>query len=149
MRKVKYSKTRKRFAKGFAIVLGGAIALALAMPVKAEQFHEIATENKNSGIMFHYDDGTGYYVESADHIYSDTGIVTEMEVVSSTETLLTLETANGNEFQWITEDEDWFLRDFGAMTMDSKGTPEVDDDVIIMLEYSGVIWQFEELMKEK
>ena len=139
MRKIKYSKTRKMFAKGTAIIVGAAAALAIVSPVNANEY-------ESSGIMFEFEDGTGYYVEDSSHIYSDTGMVMKMEVVSSTETMLTIATANGNEFQWITEDGDWFLRDFGAMTMDSKGTEEVDDDVIIMLEYSGVIWQFKELM---
>lgn len=126
----------KQAKKGNAIkVLATALCITLisVVPVKANGVD-------NSG-MFHFENGAGHYVEK--HIYPATGIVTEMEVVSEDETMLTIRTANGNPFEYVTEDGDWFLRDLASMLIDSKGTEEVSDDEVISCKYAGVIQFFE------
>ena len=89
--------------------------------------------------LFTFDDGTGYYIEDVNHLYPETGLVTEMETIDEETWLLTITVANGNQFQCYTEVCDWFLNDIASMLMDSKGTPEVYDDEIILCQYSGVI----------
>ena len=81
------------------------------------------------------------------NIYPETGIVTEIETISETETLLTITVANGNQFQCVTLDCDWYINDFASMIMDNNGTEIVYDDEILKVEYSGVIEHFIQYVK--
>lgn len=76
------------------------------------------------------------------NVYPETGIVTKVETLSETETLLTITVANGNLFRCMTEDVDWYIDDFISMLIDSKGTVEVEDDEIIDIKYAGIIEHF-------
>lgn len=48
-----------------------------------------------------------------------------------------VETCTGNLFAFYGA-EDWFVGDIVSMIMDSCGTVEVNDDMIITVKYSGV-----------
>ena len=66
-------------------------------------------------------------------LYPETGKVVEIcndEVV--------VETCTGNLFAFCGA-EDWFIGDCVSMIMDSCGTLNVEDDVIITVKYSGVL----------
>lgn len=65
-------------------------------------------------------------------LYPETGKVVEIcndEVV--------VETSTGNLFAFYGA-EDWFVGDIVSMIMDSCGTTEITDDMIIAVKYSGV-----------
>lgn len=65
-------------------------------------------------------------------LYPETGKVVEIcndEVV--------VETCTGNLFTFYGA-EDWFVGDIVSMIMDSCGTTEITDDMIIAVKYSGV-----------
>lgn len=65
-------------------------------------------------------------------LYPETGKVVEIcndEVV--------VETCTGNLFAFYGA-EDWFVGDCVSMIMDSCGTTEITDDIIITVKYSGV-----------
>lgn len=64
--------------------------------------------------------------------YPETG-----KVVSISGDAVTVETSTGNLFEFYGS-EDWFVGDIVSMIMDSCGTANVKDDVIITVKYSGV-----------
>lgn len=64
--------------------------------------------------------------------YPETG-----KVVSISGDAVTVETSTGNLFEFYGS-EDWFVGDIVSMIMDSCGTVQVNDDVIITVKYSGV-----------
>lgn len=65
--------------------------------------------------------------------YPETFVVTE---VNQNENYILLETFSGNVFKW-NDSEDWMTGDIASAIMDSNGTEEVQDDVIVKLQYSG------------
>ena len=67
-------------------------------------------------------------------LYPETGKV--VEICNDT---VSVETSTGNIFEFYGS-EDWFVGDIASMIMDSCGTAEVNDDVIITVKYSGV-WE--------
>ena len=64
--------------------------------------------------------------------YPETGVVVEIYDDS-----VVVETSTGNLFEFYGS-EDWFIGDCVSMIMDSCGTVEVNDDMIITVKYSGV-----------
>ena len=64
--------------------------------------------------------------------YPETG-----KVVSISGDAVTVETSTGNLFEFYGS-EDWSIGDCVSMIMDSCGTAEVNDDIIITVKYSGV-----------
>lgn len=58
-------------------------------------------------------------------------------VVEIYDDTVVVETSTGNIFEFYGS-EDWFIGDCVSMTMDSCGTVEVNDDIIITVKYSGV-----------
>lgn len=65
-------------------------------------------------------------------LYPETGKV--VEICNDT---VSVETSAGNVFEFYGS-EDWFIGDCVSMIMDSCGTVEVNDDMIITVKYSGV-----------
>lgn len=65
-------------------------------------------------------------------LYPETG-----KVVEICNDVVTVETSTENLFAFYGA-EDWFVDDTVSMIMDSCGTAEVNDDVIIAVKYSGV-----------
>ena len=65
-------------------------------------------------------------------LYPETG-----KVVEICNDVVTVETSTGNLFAFYGA-EDWFVDDTVSMIMDSCGTANVKDDVIITVKYSGV-----------
>lgn len=65
-------------------------------------------------------------------LYPETGKV--VEICNDT---VSVETSTGNIFEFYGS-EDWFVGDIASMIMDSCGTTEITDDVIIAVKYSGV-----------
>lgn len=70
-------------------------------------------------------------------IYPECGIVTEIE-----EDLVTIETCNGNQFQFEGAN-DYELGDLIAVTFYDNGTKTVSDDVILDTKYSGTTELFD------
>jgi len=66
--------------------------------------------------------------------YPETGVVVEIH-----DDIVVVETSTGNLFEFYGS-EDWFVGDIVSMIMDSCGTANVKDDVIITVKYSGV-WE--------
>lgn len=133
-------KIKKSFLKWSVVAVGLATILVVATETRAEQFQEIATES--SGVMFQFDNGAG-----AEHLYPETGIVTEIEI-SGEETVLTITCANGNSFKCTTADCDWYVNDLASMLMDSKGTELVYDDEVLDCKYAGALEHFMNFMEE-
>ena len=74
-------------------------------------------------------------------LYPLTGIVTEVEHMEDTD-LITMTTANGNQFSWYTDStDDWFINDLASCIMNSNGTDEVYDDEIVDAHYVGTLDQ--------
>lgn len=74
-------------------------------------------------------------------LYPLTGIVTEVEHMEDTD-LITMTTANGNQFSWYTDStDDWFINDLVSCIMNSNGTDEVYDDEIVDAHYVGTLDQ--------
>ena len=70
-------------------------------------------------------------IESKHHYYANTAVVTEIDYANN---LVTVEDSTGNTWQF-TETEDWKFSDTCSMLMDSKGTPNINDDEIIQVTY--------------
>ena len=64
--------------------------------------------------------------------YPETGVV--VEIYDDT---VVVETSTGNLFEFYGS-EDWFVEDIASMIIDSCGTTDVKDDIIIAVKYSGV-----------
>lgn len=74
-------------------------------------------------------------------LYPLTGIVTEVEHMEDTD-LITMTTANGNQFSWYTDStDDWYINDLASCIMNSNGTDEVYDDEIVDAHYVGTLDQ--------
>lgn len=99
--------------------------------------------------FFQFQDGTGYYIEDTSHLYPLTGIVTHIEYEAiPDQDLIIITCANGNEFSFYAPvGDDLETEDLASCIMDSKGTPLVYDDEIIIAKYAGVTEQFEEVLK--
>ena len=65
-------------------------------------------------------------------LYPETGKV--VEIYDDT---VVVETSTGNIFEFFGA-EDWFVGDIVSMIMDSCGSTEITDDMIITVKYSGV-----------
>ena len=117
------------------------ITLALTAPITV----------KAADTFFQFSDGTGYYIEDAAHLYPLTGIVTHIEYEAIPEQdLIIITCGNGNEFSFYAPvGDDWETEDLASCIMDSKGTPLVYDDEIIIAKYAGVTEQFEEVLENK
>ncbi len=74
-------------------------------------------------------------------LYPLTGIVTEVEHMEDTD-LITMTTANGNQFSWYVDStDDWCINDLASCIMNSNGTDEVYDDEIVDAHYVGTLDQ--------
>lgn len=73
---------------------------------------------------------------SIENLYPETFIVTEVNLAMG---YIELETFSGNVFTWE-GCEDWQEGDIASAIMNDNGTPEVTDDEIIKLEYSGYLY---------
>lgn len=74
-------------------------------------------------------------------LYPLTGIVTEVEHMEDTD-LITMTTANGNQFSWYVDNtDDWCINDLASCIMNSNGTDEVYDDEIVDAHYVGTLDQ--------
>lgn len=81
-------------------------------------------------------------------LYPLTGIVTEVEHMEDTD-LITMTTANGNQFSWYADAEDcWSINDLASCIMNSNGTDEVYDDEIVDAHYAGGLKQFARYARE-
>lgn len=69
------------------------------------------------------------------NLYAETAIVREIDYATDT---VTVECGNGN-LLCFSECDDWAEGDICSMLMDSKGTPEVADDEILSVKYSGYV----------
>lgn len=75
-------------------------------------------------------------------LYPLTGIVTEVHEVDKDSDLVTMTTANGNQFSWYADAEDcWSINDLASCIMNSNGTDEVYDDEIVDAHYVGTLDQ--------
>lgn len=75
-------------------------------------------------------------------LYPLTGIVTEIHEVDKDTDLVTMTTANGNQFSWYADAEDcWSINDLASCIMNSNGTDEVYDDEIVDAHYVGTLDQ--------
>ena len=76
-----------------------------------------------------------------DNLYPLTGIVTEVEHMEDTD-LVTMTTANGNQFSFYADVEDcWMLNDLASCIMNSNGTEIVYDDEVVDAHYTGTLDQ--------
>lgn len=75
------------------------------------------------------------FFKAYEDVYPETAIVTETDLETD---LVTVETLNGNLFQFEGI-EDYQTGDIVSMIMDSNKTPEVTDDIILSVKYSGYI----------
>lgn len=74
-------------------------------------------------------------------LYPLTGIVTEVKHIEDLD-LVTMTTANGNQFLWYADStDDWFINDLASCIMNSNGTDEVYDDEIVDAHYTGTLDQ--------
>ena len=81
-------------------------------------------------------------------LYPLTGIVTEVEHMEDTD-LITMTTANGNQFSWYADAEDcWSINDLASCIMESNGTEIVYDDEIVDAHYAGGLKQFARYTRE-
>lgn len=81
-------------------------------------------------------------------LYPLTGIVTEVEHMEDTD-LITMTTANGNQFSWYADAEDcWSINDLASCIMNSNGTEIVYDDEIVDAHYAGGLKQFAQYARE-
>lgn len=81
-------------------------------------------------------------------LYPLTGIVTEVEHIEDTD-LITMTTANGNQFSWYADAEDcWSINDLASCIMESNGTEIVYDDEIVDAHYAGGLKQFAQYARE-
>lgn len=144
-----------------AIITLATITLTSCQPIPASETEKIFTdgseitsiETTETGTLYTFTDGTGYYQEESESeipqlsnvngLYPLTGIVTEIEYDVEPEVdLITITCANGNMFAWYADSSDcWELNDLASCLMDSKGTPYVTDDEVILAHYAGGLEQ--------
>lgn len=80
------------------------------------------------------------YFNTIEDIYPETAIIMKTDLEAD---LVTVQTLNGNCFQFYGV-EDYQAGDIVSMVMDSGSTPEVEDDIILSVKYSGYIQQIQE-----
>ena len=79
---------------------------------------------------------------------SNPSIVTEVERIEDLD-LVTMTTANGNQFSWYADAEDcWSINDLASCIMESNGTEIVYDDEIVDAHYAGGLKQFAQYARE-
>lgn len=81
-------------------------------------------------------------LESAsDAVYPETFMVTGITEIKNGDSawVLELTCANGNVFEWESEDGDWFIGDLATAIMGNNNTTKVTDDYIIDLKYAGYV----------
>lgn len=148
-----------------AIITVATLTLTSCQSVPASETEKIFTdgseitsiETTETGTLYTFTDGTGYYHEENDipelsnvnGLYPLTGIVTEIEYDVEPEVdLITITCANGNMFAWKADSSDcWELNDLASCLMDSKGTPYVTDDEVVLAHYAGGLEQLAEFVK--
>lgn len=143
------------------ILTATTLAFTSCQPIPASETEKIFTdgseitsiETTETGTLYTFTDGTGYYQEESESeipqlsnvngLYPLTGIVTEIEYDVEPEVdLITITCANGNMFAWYADSSDcWELNDLASCLMDSKGTPYVTDDEVILAHYAGGLEQ--------
>jgi hypothetical protein len=112
-----YSKTRRNFAIGFAAIMGVSM---ITLPLVC-------------------------HAESPSNLYPETGIITAIDFEDDySDCLLEITVANGNIFSCYSENCDWWYNDIVSMIMDDNGTEYVDNDEIVMIQYSGRLEHFEQ-----
>ena len=149
------------------ILTTATLTLASCRPVPASEMNPeftdgskiISVETTETGTLYTFSDGTGYYQEESESeipqlsnvngLYPLTGIVTEIEYDIEPEVdLITITCANGNMFAWKADSSDcWELNDLASCLMDSKGTPYVTDDEVVLAHYAGGLEQLAEFVK--
>lgn len=80
------------------------------------------------------------YFKSFENIYPETAIIQE---VNTDTDLVMVQTLSGNIFEFYGV-EDYSTGDIVSMIIDSGSTPEVTDDKILSVKYSGYIQQMQE-----
>ena len=75
------------------------------------------------------------------YIYPNIGIVTNIDSESD---IVTVTTFDGHQFEFY-EVEDWMVGDIAGMTLYDNGTPEVEDDIILDVQYLGYDLEIYEL----
>lgn len=144
------------------ILTATTLTFTSCQPIPASETEKIFTDGSEitsieateTGTLYTFTDGTGYYQEESESeipqlsnvngLYPLTGIVTEIEYDVEPEVdLITITCANGNMFAWYADSSDcWELNDLTSCLMDSKGTPYVTDDEVILTHYAGGVLQF-------
>ena len=119
----------------------------------------VKVESTSAGALYTFNDGTGYYSETAPTLkysmngnyYPLTGIITSITPdADSRENVITLECGNGNMFQFTdSTDADWDTYDLVSCIMDNKGTAIVYDDEIVTTMYAGYTSQFQKIEEER
>ena len=71
---------------------------------------------------------------TASFLYAQTFYVT-----STNGNIVTCQDFNGFEWEFISEDEDWYEGDIVSAIMDSKGTEIIFDDTFVTVKYSGYL----------
>ena len=102
---------------------------------KTDYGNIISYSATESGIMLNMSDGTGYYIEVQSTTYTANGYITEIEPVDKG-AYYTVTIDNGNEFTFYSESNDWFVDTIVTLTMDSNGTEDITDDVIVNYNYT-------------
>lgn len=146
-----------------AIITITTLTLTSCQPIPASETEKIFTdgitsiETTETGALYTFTDGTGYYQEENDipqlsnvnGLYPLTGIVTEINYsVEPDVDEVTITCANGNQFSWYADSSDcWELYDLASCIMDSKGTEIVYDDEVLLAHYAGGLCHFEKIQK--
>lgn len=146
-----------------AIITLATITLTSCQPVPASEmnpeftdgFEITSVETTETGTLYTFNDGTGYYQEESESeipqlsnvngLYPLTGIVTEIEYDVEPEVdLVTITCSNGNMFSWYADAGDYEINDLASCIMDSKGTKYVTDDEVLLAHYAGGLKHFEQ-----
>ena len=91
------------------------------------------------------------HAESPSNLYPETGIITTIKYPEESDygCLITVTVANGNRFQYYSEDGDWFVNDIVSMEMDTMGSEYVRDHEIIKVKYAGTLEQLAQWVVEE
>ena len=148
---------KKGIATIITVAVIGATAFTTCVPaIAAREINSITSiETTETGTLYTFTDGTGYYQEESGNeipelsnvngLYPLTGIVTEIKYDIEPEMdLVTITCSNGNLFSWYADSSDcWMLNDLASCIMDNKGTEYVTDDEVLLAHYAGVLDHFE------
>lgn len=148
---------KKGIATIITVAVIGATAFTTCVPaIAAREINSITSiETTETGTLYTFTDGTGYYQEESGNeipelsnvngLYPLTGIVTEVEYDVEPEVdLITITCANGNIFSWYADAGDYEVNDLASCIMDSKGTKYVTDDEVLLAHYAGGLKHFEQ-----